>query len=67
VSTNVDVIDFEFTNDYSKINIRYKNRTAYRKELIKVKFSYFNIDDKTWIDYSELNQNLLEIEGSLIK
>ena len=67
VSQGVEIVDYKFNEDYSKINIRYKNRTDGNIEHRKIKFAYFDIENNSWSDYTALNNKLLEIENRLIK
>jgi hypothetical protein len=67
ISTDTDIVEYEFTKDYSRINIQYRERTEELVEHRRVRFAYFDIEAMTWNDCSQLNQELLELEKQLAK
>ena len=67
VTTNIDVVDFQFINSNSSILIRFKDRSDLKDEYKLVKFGLYNIASATFVELEDIEKKLKEIESILIK
>jgi hypothetical protein len=67
VTSQKDVIDFNFMNSNTEIFIRYKDRNEIKEEYKHIKFGLYTIGTGTFKELNEIEQKLLEIESKLIQ
>ncbi|QHT65795.1 hypothetical protein GXP67_03505 [Rhodocytophaga rosea] len=66
VTRNIDLVRYEFQNNYSKIFITYKDRSSEREEYKKEKYAIYTIATGKLQKLNELEKELAEIEKMLI-
>jgi hypothetical protein len=67
VTTNIDIVDFQFINSNSSIFIRFKDRSDLKDEYKLVKFGLYNIASATFVELEDIEKKLKEIETILIR
>lgn len=68
VSNNIDIIQFSFINQYSKIRIVFQERnSSIIKEHRKNKFAQYDIGNNTWTEHHGLNDSINKLEKTLIE
>lgn len=67
VTTQKDILDFEFINSNSQIFIRYKDRNELPDEYNPLKFGIYDITTTTFRELKEIEEKLKDIEKKLIK
>lgn len=67
VTSNKNIVDFEFINSNSQIFVRFKERNELRDEYNPLKFGVYNIETKTFNELKEIEKKLTDIESKLIR
>lgn len=66
VTTEIEVMDYQFINSNTELFIRFKDRSNLRDEYKYVKFGLYNIESGTFTELKEIENKLLEIEKKLV-
>lgn len=67
VTSQKNIVDFEFINSNSQIFIRYKGRNELRDEYNPLKFGIYDIETSTLKELTEIEDRLRTIEKRLTK
>ncbi|MFN7602170.1 MAG: hypothetical protein ACK5R0_12330 [Bacteroidota bacterium] len=67
VTTDIDVLDYQFINSNSELFIRFKDRSSIKDEYKYVKFGLYNIKLGAFTELKEIENKLLDIEKKLVR
>lgn len=67
VTSNKDIVDFEFIRSNSQIFIRFKDRNGLKDEYNYIKFGIYDIATASFNELKDIEKKLIDIEARLMK
>ena len=67
VTSQREIIDFDFIKSNSELFVRYKDRNEIKDEYKHIKFGRYNISTGTFTELKEIEDKLIDIESKLVR